>query len=227
MTATLSPLARAPVPGPRVEEEPEQHFLLNNISWEGYAAIGKALQDRPALRLVYDRGRLELMTTSPRHEIYKKWLSRFLDVLAEELEQPKATAGNMTFQNQALDCGLEADDCFWIEHEPQMRTKLDWDADNDPPPDLALEIEISRNILNRLAIYSALKIGEVWRFDGTLLRILRLQPDGTYQEVAESHCFSGFPVQELARFLALAGTTDDLTIIRQFRTWVRQVLGKD
>jgi Uma2 family endonuclease len=226
MTAVVShpsPAKRLPRAEP---EEREQRFLLSDISWSSYAAIGNALLDRPSLRLTYDRGSLEFMTTSPRHEIYKKWLSRFIDVLAEEFEQPTTSAGNMTFQKEELDRGLEADDCFWIVHEPEMRGKLTWDPMHDPSPDLALEIEISRSALDRLGIYAALKVPEVWCFNGSALRVLCLQLDGTYLPVAESQYFPGIPLGELVRFLTLMEADDALTVIRQFRAWVRQRLGK-
>jgi len=206
--------------------EGEQRLLLSDISWLNYLAIGNALLDRPGLRLTYDRGRLEFMTTSPKHEIYKKWLSRFIDILAETFNLPKVSAGNMTCQKEELDKGLEADDCFWIAHEPQMRGKLTWDPESDPLPDLALEIEISRSVVSRLGIYAALGVPEVWRFDGSGLQVLRLQANRAYQTARESLFFGQLPVGELVRFLIQAGTADDLTIVRQFRAWVLQVVDK-
>jgi Uma2 family endonuclease len=204
----------------------EQRFLLHGICWSSYIAIGEALLDRPALRLTYDRGALEFMTTSPRHEIYKKWLSRLIEILGEEFNHPQITAGNMTFQKEDLARGLEADDCFWIAHEVPMRGKLTWDSKSDPPPDLAVEIEVSRSALDRIGIYAALGIPEVWCFDGSTLRVLCLQADGGYGPTTQSQFFSSIPAGELARFVTLAETADNLTVVRQFRSWVRQVLGK-
>src|SRR5262245_49768332 len=91
-----------------------ERLLLNDISWAQYQAIRAALADRPALRMTFDEGTLEIMVTSPWHEILKKRLSRIVEVLAEELERPFATAGNMTFQREEGEKGLEADDCFWF-----------------------------------------------------------------------------------------------------------------
>jgi Putative restriction endonuclease len=218
----------APRPKPDYSEKVngEQHLLLSDVSWQSYVTIGNALLDRPALRLTFDRGKLEFMTTSPKHEIYKKWLSRFVDILAEEFSQPKISAGNMTFQKEELEKGIEADDCFWIINESAMRGKLTWDPKVDPLPDLGLEIEISRSVLNRLDIYAALRILEVWCFNGMAFRIYRLQADGTYKQVQESQLFPKVPLGELVRFFALIETTDDLTVCRQFREWVRQFVGK-
>lgn len=200
-------------------------LILGDVSWLSYVDIGRALADRPALRLTYDRGTLEFMTTSPKHEIYKKWLGRLVEVMAEELNRPIVTAGNMTFQREDLGRGLEADDCFWIAHEPAMRGKTTWDPALDPPPDLALEIEISRSALGRMDIYAALRVSEVWRFDGHVIRIYLLQSDGSYLASDRSLSFPGIPVAELSRFLMLDPQIDSLTAIRAFRAWLRQLLG--
>ncbi len=225
MTALTANPSR-PRPDHRERVNGEQHLLLSDISWQSYVTIGNALSDRPALRLTFDRGNLEFMTTSPKHEIYKKWLSRFIDILAEEFNQPTTSAGNMTFQKEDLERGVEADDCFWIINEPAMRGKLTWDPKIDPPPDLGLEIEISRSVLNRLDIYAALRVLEVWCFDGMAFRIHRLQADGTYKQMEESQFFPKVPLGELVRFFGLIESTDALTICRQFREWVRQFVSK-
>jgi Uma2 family endonuclease len=204
----------------------EQYFLLSGVDWESYMLIGRALADRPGLRITYDRGSLELMTTSPKHEIYKKQSARFIEIMAEELNRPFTTAGNMTFQKQQLERGMEPDDCFWLEHEPAMRGKLTWDPDVDPPPDLGLEIEISRSALNRMQIYAALRVPEVWCFDGRLLRVYRLQADGTYQQVPASQVFPEVAVAELVPFILAIETTDILTNIRAFRSWLRGIINK-
>ena len=117
-----------------------QRFVLRNVPWQSYVAIGDALPDRPCLRMTYDRGSLEFMTTSPEHEIYKKRLGRLIEALAEECNLRIATAGNMTFRRAELERGLEPDDCFWIAHEEQVRARLEWDPIGDPPPDLVVEI---------------------------------------------------------------------------------------
>jgi Uma2 family endonuclease len=205
---------------------PEQRLLLHNVSWDSYVTIADALPDRPALRITYDRGNLEFMTTSPQHEILKKWLGRMVETLAEEFNLPLFPAGNMTFRREELDRGLEPDDCYWIAHERQMRAKMDWVPTEDPPPDLVLEIEISRSALDRMGIYAALGVPEVWRCDGTSIRVERLQPDRTYQRSENSPTFPGIPVAGLVPFLRPSEAVDYLSVIRSFRAWVREQLSR-
>ena len=44
----------------------------------------------------------------------------------------------------------------------------------DPPPDLAIEIDMTSPSIPRLPIYCALGIPEVWRFDGETMVLLAL-----------------------------------------------------
>ena len=46
----------------------------------------------------------------------------------------------------------------------------------DPPPDVLIEVEITRSALNRMAVYAALRVGQVWRFDGQTLHFHVLGP---------------------------------------------------
>jgi len=199
----------------------EQRFVLSNVTWEEYIAIGELFADRPALRITYDRGALEFMTTSPRHERYKRWLGRFIETVAEELKIPIMPGGSMTFQREDLDRGFEPDDCFWIANELAVREKLTWEPDKDPPPDLAFEIEVTRSALKRMAIFAAFRIPEVWCSDGDDLRINLLQTDGTYRVSERGLAFPSIPVQELVKFFPPIGQTDYLGAVAAVRAWVR------
>jgi Uma2 family endonuclease len=204
----------------------EQHFVLHNVTWDEYLTIGRLLADRPALRITYDRGTLEFMSTSPRHERYKRWLGRFIETVAEELDKPIMPGGSMTFQREDLERGFEPDDCFWVANESAVRAKLTWEPDKDPPPDVGIEIEVSRSALGRMSIFAAFRIPEIWRYDGQELRINLLQPDGTYQPSEYSLAFPSIPVKELVRFFPTVEGTDYLSAVKAVRAWVRSLLVK-
>jgi len=199
----------------------DQRFVLRDADWDTYQGFLKALGDRP-VRVTYDRGRLELMTLSLGHERYSHLLCRFVEALTEELEMALQNAGSTTFSREDLDRGIEPDHCFYIEHEHLVREKDEIDLTIDPPPDLALEIDISRSSLNRLGIYAALKVPELWRFDGAALTVYLLRESGAYEVSPTSAIFPFVPMQELVRFLQMRTQMDDNSVVRAFRTWVRE-----
>ena len=135
-------------------------------------------------------------------------------------------AGNMTFKRQDLARGLEPDQCYWIAHESQVRGQIEWNSVSDPPPDLVIEIEVSRGAQDRMSIYAALGVPEVWRFDGESLVACLLQSGGGYKQADRSPTFPAVPLKELIRFFTPSAEVDYLSGIREFRSWVRELVGK-
>ena len=203
-----------------LQPPPEQRLRLSLIPWEGYIAYSDGLGPRH-IRVTYDRGEMEVMTLSPKHENRKKLLGRLTEALTEEMQIHIASFGSMTCRRRELERGLEPDDCYWIQNEPTVRDREDIDLDIDPPPDLALEVEISRSTMDRMDIYAALKIPEVWRWDGETLRIMLLTSRGTYRLSERSKAFPFLPPKEFAEFLTRTGISET-QLLRSFRKWVRK-----
>src|ERR1700722_8059939 len=152
-----------------VQAAPEQRFILYGVPWRTYERLLRAFADRPGVRLTYDRGTLELMTLSHEHENRGHLLGRLVVTLTVELGLPLKGGGSTTFRRRRRQRGLEPDECYWIGSEALVRGKEKINQRRDPPPDLALEIDVTHSSLNRLAIYAALNIPEVWRFEGLSL----------------------------------------------------------
>jgi Uma2 family endonuclease len=199
----------------------EQHFRMSAVSWEGYQHVGQGLAGRH-VRMTYDRGELEIMTVSLGHDRDKSFLARLVEVVTEEMVMDILSGGSTTLSREDLERGLEGDECWWIQHEAQVRQLREIDLNRHPPPDLALEVEISRSALNRMAVYAALRVPEVWRWDGQVLTVWLLGGDGTYVVSSRSLSFPFLPVAELGRFIRMLQTMSETSVIRAFREWVRQ-----
>ncbi|HTU89256.1 MAG TPA: Uma2 family endonuclease [Gemmataceae bacterium] len=199
----------------------EQRFVLYNVDWDTYVTISDKLGERN-IRLNYDGVNLEFMSTSLEHERAKKLLARLLETVTEEMDIDILGAGSMTCRRQDLDRGFEPDESYWIAHEAQMRGRVDIDLMRDPPPDLMLEVEISRSFVDRLALAARLGVPEVWRWDREALRVMLLNPDGQYSESECSRALPFLPVAELVRFLNPEPAQSETKRLRDFRDWVRQ-----
>ena len=208
-----------------VQIPPEQRLLLPSVAWRTYGRLLRVFEDRPGVRLTYDRGALEIMTLSHGHEKLGRLLGRFVIVLTEELNLPLQSGGSTTLRRRKRRRGLEPDECYWIASEPLVRHKDEIDLRHDPPPDLAMEIDVTRSSLDRLTIYAALRVPEVWRYDGQVLTFHVLGADGLYTEASHSLAFPKLTPADLVGFLNLRGSMDENAIVRQFRQWVRQHFG--
>lgn len=198
--------------------------LLRNISWQTYQDLLKDLEEQPGIRLTYDRGLLEIMAPSPPHENYKKVLGRFVETLTEELNIEIKSLGSLTCKREDLARGLEPDQCYYIQNEAVVRTLDEIDFNQDPPPDLVIEIDISSSSINRLSLYAALGVPEIWRYDARAITIYRLEGE-RYQVCDRSPSFPEITPAEVMRFLELRKTMGETSLIRSFREWVRSQQG--
>lgn len=198
--------------------------ILHDVHWETYQALVKDSEEQANKRLTYDQGILEIMTPLPEHEIYKKLLDRFVLVTVEEMGIEMRSLGSCTWSRQDLRQGLEPDECYYISHEKNVRGKIEIDLNIDPPPDLAIEIDITSSSLSRMGIYAALGVAEIWRFDGQILRIYQLV-DGEYQAGDNSVVFPFLRSEDIMSFLQQS-QGGEMALIKAFRFWVREQLDK-
>ncbi len=199
--------------------QPEPSIQLSGISWQTYQILLTELSDR-RLRLTYNCGFLEIMAPSPEHEIYKKLLSRFVETIAEELKISIYPLGSTTFSRPDLSSGLEPDECFYIQHQAAVKGKKKIDLTHDPPPDLAIEIDMNCSAKNRLEVFANIGVPEIWRFDGLSLTIYRLQ-NKKYIPSKQSLIFRTLPIEKIDYFLLEAGVVDYLELIHSFRRWLK------
>ena len=85
---------------------------------------------------------------------------------------------------------------------------------------MGIEIDITSSSVNKEAIYSALGVPELWRYNGRVLRFYQLQ-EGKYVECDRSLAFPFILVTEIAKFIEQSKTTGEIALLRSFRTWVR------
>jgi Uma2 family endonuclease len=200
-----------------------QRFVFWNIGWEGYQSLLKIVGNRP-IRITYDRGNAEIISPLSLHERYKGLIGRMIELITEELDIPAVYAGSTTFNSEALDRGLEPDECYYFSSAVNVHDWARVDLTVDPPPDLAIEVDITTNSLNRLGVYAALGVPELWRYDGEVFEVLSLSPANTYARIEKSRILPFVSMDDLARFLQDYQAGNDTRWARSFRAWVRETL---
>jgi Uma2 family endonuclease len=197
-----------------------QRVLLENISWQEFENILEELGENRSARIAYDQGTLEIMTPLPEHEFNKEIISDLIKALLEELEINFLSLGSTTFKNIKMYQGIEPDNCFYIANESKIREKKRLDLTIDPPPDLALEIDLTSRTHQH--IYAALGITELWRFEKGNLLIYLLQ-DGQYIEAEKSLNFPNLRIKEvIPDYLQQVNRIGRNQVMKVFRQWVRK-----
>jgi Uma2 family endonuclease len=199
--------------------QPGNQLLLKDITWPMFETMLTELGESRGSRLSYSKGTLEIMVPLMQHEVSKFLISDLVKILLEELDIEFCPLASTTFKNQKMAQGVEPDACFYIQNEAAIRGKNRIDLETDPPPDLAIEIDLtSRTQLNN---YEALGVPELWRYNGSKLEISVLR-DGKYVKGDISLQFPNFPITELIpQYLEQSKIAGRNVAMKAFRAWVR------
>lgn len=198
----------------------EQRTVLENISWETFETILKEIGDNRGSRLAYDEGTLEIMTPLLEHENPKIQFDRLVFALAEKLNTEIKSAGSTTLKLKVVKKGIEPDNCYYIQNESAVRGMVELDLETAPPPDLAIEIDITSSSVNKFGIYASLGVPELWRYDGRILKFYQLV-ESEYIECEFSIAFTFLSATDMTRFVEQSKTIGEIALIKLFRDWLK------
>lgn len=198
----------------------EPRVTLRGVSWQLYQQMLAEVGDGH-VRLTYDSGSLEIMSPSSLHERVKTVLARVIEAYADELRIKLEGFGSTTFAREDLHKGLEPDECYYVQHASAVIGKEEFDWTIDPPPDLAIEVDISRPGVARQPIYGALGVPEIWKFDGRSVVSLHRTTSGDYVVGTASLAFPKLPLDEVNRFLQIGLASGQSAAAQAVREWLR------
>ena len=198
-------------------------LLLHNVPWDDYEAMLRIIGER-RIYVNYDQGVMEVLVPSFPHEDLKDCLRLLIDILGEELALPMRNGGSTTLRQQGLEKGVEPDECYWLGPKAQPMTgRRPIHLPDDPAPSLVIEVNYTSSSVERMAIYAALGVEEVWRYDDGL-RFLALNDSAQYEPTDTSRHFPTLTLAEAAHRLDAFATTPRLDWMRAFRLYVRDNL---
>ena len=173
---------------------PGSHLLIPNVTWEQYEDLLAELgEERRIPRINYCNGTLELMSPLPAHERPHRIIGYIVTAILDAQRREWEDFGSTTFKKSKR-AGLEPDTCFYIQNAERVRDLLRMDMTQDPPPDLAIEADVTSK--TTLEAYAVLQVPEVWIYDNGKLKIHLLQ-NGEYQESAISPTFPDVAIAEI------------------------------
>lgn len=193
----------------------EQRVVLHNVRWSTYLAL---LEDTEPCRgrMIYDQGVLEIMSPLSSHENIGCLIGRMIETYTEVMGIEIVSIASTTVKREALQRGFEADEAYYIKHADLVRGRNIIDFAIDPPPDLVVEVDISRSSIAKLPIFAAFGVPEVWRYLGDTFQALVLSGI-EYSPADCSGVLPGFPLKEVPRLLGQRNTSGETELIRAFR----------
>jgi Uma2 family endonuclease len=162
------------------------------------------------------------MVPLPEHEKAKEIIGDMVKILLEERQIAFESLGSTTLKNERMIQAVEPDACFYIQNQGAVIGKNRLDMSVDPPPDLAIEIDLTSR--TQLENYQILGVPELWRYARRGLQINVLQA-GRYVESDFSPTFPDIPMLELInRYVQHSQVAGRTQAIQAFRSWVRENL---
>ncbi|MEO0409229.1 MAG: Uma2 family endonuclease [Cyanobacteria bacterium P01_A01_bin.135] len=179
----------------RIDLPPGSWVTLTYQTWDDYEALLASQRDNAAVKISFDahRQKISLMAPLPGHGNRSRTLADLVTALLRYQGQDWHGFDPVTLK-KLREAGVEPDACFYIQNWQAVLGKERLDLTQDPPPDLAIEVDLTS--LTDLSIYALLGVPEVWIYRQGRLTI-HILSEGEYQERAESPTFPGTDVTEL------------------------------
>ncbi len=226
----------SPRPIPSLDElyaltsEPDHRAVIRGVDWAFYEQLVDSIPEGTHLRIDFDGKDVEIMAPSPLHDGDKKLFGQLVEAIAQELEIPYNSAGSTTWKRLEVARGLESDECYFFDLRKLAaiagaRARRSKKITDYPNPDLGIEVDITPSKIDRPGIYAALKVSEVWRFDGEGDEVIieRLGEDGSFHAV-DSSMFLPIRDTEIRRWVVDEDSSDQSAWARRLRAWVRAEL---
>jgi Uma2 family endonuclease len=199
-------------------------MLLPNISWAAYATL---LADvGRGTRLTYDHGWLEIEMPGWLHELIARYVGELVTATLKRQQIGYAPGGATTWQRPDLSRGLEADECYYIRNVSRVAGKASLDLAVDPPPDLAIEVEVESPLLDKVDVYRRLGVPELWRVRAdAACDMFQLDAAGQYQPIGVSVAVPPLTAAVVSRYLRLLTEIDFPTALARFEAEFLPTLG--
>ncbi|MBD2308548.1 Uma2 family endonuclease [Chroococcidiopsis sp. FACHB-1243] len=179
-------------PVSQMQLAPGSVVTIPNVSWQEFELILHELGEHRAARIAYSQNTLEIMVPLPEHERPKDIISDIIKILLKRTGRRYEPFGSTTFTQEDI-AGVEPDACFYIQNYQRMvgRRRL---QPGDPPPDLAIEIDVTSK--TTLDAYKDIGFPEIWVYDSGRLRLYLLR-NGEYIESNTSPIFPQISLNQI------------------------------
>ena len=204
-----------------VSQLPADALLIqHDVSWEEYEDLLEQVGEASGLRISYDDGTLEIMTVGPKHENYATFIEALVGIIRLRRRMNIRFFGSSTMRKKKERKGIEPDACFYVQTAEALGKRIDLDFEQDPPPDVAVEVDVTRHSISKFGIYAGLGVPEVWIYDRKELQIYLLEQD-EYVPATESQALPMLSGPVLTKFLSQLREEGELEAVLAFDDWLQ------
>jgi Uma2 family endonuclease len=202
----------------------DRRVVFRGVDWSFYDRLVDSIPEWRKIHVDYDGKDLEIVRYGILHHRARRLLDMIATTTAEVSNTPFAGIGGTTWNRPETRCGLEACHSYYFDAEKRAVSHAAHKRHSNniadyPNPDLAIEVDMTPPQVDRAGIYAALRVAEVWRFDGNRVVIDRLRPDGKYVVVSASG-FLPIRADEIEHWVVNEDIDDDRLFYQRFRAYL-------
>lgn len=206
------------IPINAIELAPGSTVSIHNLSWADFETLLIELGEKRNTRIAYYRGTLEIMSPLAIHERPHRIIAHILTTILEIQGRDWEDFGSTTLKRPEV-AGVEPDTCFYIQNADRVQGCTDLDLDDYPPPDLAIEADVTS--ITAISAYQAMRVPEIWVYRNHRLKIYLLDGD-RYVESSTSPTFPDLSLIDLIpRLVQQAIAQGTSRMLRELRTQFR------
>lgn len=195
-------------------------ILLSDVSWNEYEMFLKDFEERAGWRLAYDGGRLEITPPTYEHEYHSFSFHNFVLAYCENFDLELVGARSTTFRSELIKKGVEPDECYYVQNA-RKSIERNFSSKKYLVPDIAVEIDVTTESLDKFPIYAALQVPEVWIYDGKTVSFYELEAEN-YHQISHSRALPLLSAEKTAEFLQISQTKGQTFALKSFRGWLRE-----
>lgn len=206
----------------QIELPPGSEVTLRYQTWADYEAILKSRRDNAAIKIQFDAHTQEISIMAPM-----AGHGRRIDILADLVKAILRYQGRDWDSSHPItlkrmqEAGAEPDACFYIQNWQALLGKERLDLSQDPPPDLAIEVDLTS--LTSLNIYRVLAVPELWIYRQGVLSVYVLGLDD-YTDSPTSATFPDFDIKNiLPHYVERAWSAGSSIALREFETFIKSI----
>ncbi|NJK30200.1 MAG: Uma2 family endonuclease [Acaryochloris sp. SU_5_25] len=181
------------IPISAIELAPGSTVSIHNLSWQDFETLLTDLGEKRNTRIAYYQGTLEIMSPLAIHERPHRIIADIAKAILDSQGRDWEDFGSTTLKRSEV-AGIEPDTCFYIQHAHLVQGCTDLDLDSYPPPDLAIESDVTST--TTVSAYQAMRVPEIWVYRNQTLKISILDGDH-YVDASNSPTFPGLPITTL------------------------------
>ncbi len=204
-----------------VDHLPINGTLVLPGAWEDFEFLAAELGDRRDIRLSFYQGKMEITMPSPEHEEYVDLIQDIARLLVRELGMRLESRGTALLKREMREAGAQPDGCFYIQHAAHVIGKRQIDLSVDPPPDIIVEVDLTSQSRGKFAIYAALGVPEIWRYDTVAFEMYHLSGQ-EYLEATASRAFPFLTANVMTDVIEQSKIAGQDEALENLRAWIQQ-----